>query len=101
MSLGETWDAFYYSGKRTASVPAYEKAISLAKARLQVNPREASVLGNLASYLSILGDRSAAISYLNDALKVAQNTLRTIACRFLTVTCPLVPHTSYYDIRFA
>jgi tetratricopeptide (TPR) repeat protein len=71
---GNLGDAYYYSGRRTESFGAYEKAVSLAKAQLQVNPRDSSVLGNLASYLSMLGDRSASLSYLSGALGIAGST---------------------------
>lgn len=48
----------------------YRKAISLAKQQLKVNPRDPAVLGDLASYYSMLGDRKLALSYLDRSLEL-------------------------------
>ena len=61
--------AYYYAGDRRESQETYAKAISLAKARLAINPRDAAVLGNLASYDSMLGNREAAIRWLTKAVE--------------------------------
>jgi serine/threonine protein kinase/tetratricopeptide (TPR) repeat protein len=65
---GNLGDAYYYSGRRHAeAIAVYKKALLLAKARLEVNPRDASVLGDIASYYSVLGNREQALEYLNKA----------------------------------
>jgi len=66
---GNLADAYYYGGKRRESQEPYEKAISLAKARLEINPRDASLLGDLAAYESMVGKREEAISSLAKALE--------------------------------
>ena len=61
--------AYYYSGKqRTESFRSYQTAISLAKLQLDVNPNDASVLGDIAGYTSMVGRRDEALTYLNKAL---------------------------------
>jgi tetratricopeptide (TPR) repeat protein/TolB-like protein len=70
----QTWgnmgDACYYGGDTAAAMESYRKAIPLAEQRLKVNPRDAGVLGDLASYYSMLGDRKQALSYLDRSLQL-------------------------------
>jgi tetratricopeptide (TPR) repeat protein/TolB-like protein len=70
----QTWgnmgDACYYGGDTPAAMESYRKAIALAEQRLKVNPRDAGVLGDLASYYSMLGDRKQALSYLDRSLQL-------------------------------
>jgi serine/threonine-protein kinase len=70
---GNLADAYHYSGKRqTESVAAYRKAIALAKLKLEINPNDPAVLGDLASYSSMLGNRADAIMYIDRALQLEQ-----------------------------
>jgi serine/threonine-protein kinase len=69
---GSLGDAYYYGGDRTAALDAYRKAIALAEAQLKVNERDAGVLGDLASYYSMLGDQKQALSYLDRSLQLGQ-----------------------------
>ncbi|MGB7601704.1 MAG: protein kinase [Candidatus Sulfotelmatobacter sp.] len=68
----QTWgnlaDAYYYGGNKRSAVESYKKAISLAEQRLKINPRDSDVLSDLASYWSMLGDRSRALDYLDRSL---------------------------------
>ena len=70
----QTWgnmgDASYYGGDTNSAMDSYRKAIPLAEQRLKVNPRDAGVLGDLASYYSMLGDRKQALSYLDRSLQL-------------------------------
>jgi tetratricopeptide (TPR) repeat protein/TolB-like protein len=70
----QTWgnmgDACYYGGDTPAAMESYRKAIPLAEQRLKVNPRDAGVLGDLASYYSMLGNRKQALSYLDRSLQL-------------------------------
>jgi serine/threonine protein kinase/tetratricopeptide (TPR) repeat protein len=68
----QTWgnlgDANYYGGNQSPALEYYKKAISLAEQRLKINPRDPDVLSDLASYWSMLGDRSRALDYLDRSL---------------------------------
>jgi serine/threonine-protein kinase len=65
-------DAYYWTpGSRTQAFQAYRQAISLAKARLRVNPRDAHVLGVLAVCHAMLGKRKMALEYLQHGLRLA------------------------------
>jgi serine/threonine-protein kinase len=70
----QTWgnmgDAQYYGGDTASAMETYRKAVALAGPRLKVNPRDAGVLGDLASYYSMLGDRKQALSYLDRSLQL-------------------------------
>jgi tetratricopeptide (TPR) repeat protein len=48
----------------------YKKAIALASAQLQASPNDATILGDLASYYSMLGNTSQAIDLLNHSLAI-------------------------------
>jgi tetratricopeptide (TPR) repeat protein len=66
---GNLADAYYYSVKRRSEAAApYSKAITLAKQSLEVNPRDTTVLADIAGYYSMLGERSKAFIYLDRAL---------------------------------
>jgi tetratricopeptide (TPR) repeat protein len=65
---GALADSYYYGGNKSEAAETYKKAISLAEQRLKVNPRDADVLSDLASYWSMLGDRKRALDYLDRSL---------------------------------
>jgi serine/threonine-protein kinase len=72
MVWGNLADALYYAGKRDQWQSATEKAISLAKSQLEVNPRDATVLGDLATYYSALDKHEEALTYLTKALELSE-----------------------------
>ncbi|HKN16048.1 MAG TPA: protein kinase [Candidatus Sulfotelmatobacter sp.] len=70
---GDLGDALFHSGKKDQSVMPLNKAVELAKAELKVNSHDPGVLGDLASYHSLLGDRKNALLYLGQALQYGHN----------------------------
>ena len=69
---GNLGDALYWTpGRRSEAAAAYRKAISLADAKLQVNPRDATTLAFRATYKAMTDDRTGAITDLNRALELA------------------------------
>src|SRR5271165_787489 len=69
---GTLADALYWLPNRRAEASrAYGMAISLALPKVEVNPRDANVLANLADYHAMLEDRQSAISYSQRALEAA------------------------------
>jgi tetratricopeptide (TPR) repeat protein len=72
----QTWgnlgDSQYYGGDRASATESYRKAVALAEQQLKINPRDAGILGDLASYNSMLGDRKQALSYLDRSLQLGQ-----------------------------
>jgi tetratricopeptide (TPR) repeat protein len=67
---GSLGDAEYYGGQRVQAMNDYKKAITLASAELKTSPDDATILGDLASYHSMLGDSSQAIELLNRSLAI-------------------------------
>jgi len=69
---GNLGDSYYWApGRRAEAAAAYQKAIALANKKLQVNPRDSSLLGYLANYYAMLGNRAAALDHLGRALALA------------------------------
>jgi eukaryotic-like serine/threonine-protein kinase len=72
----QTWgnlgDSQYYGGDTTSAMDSYRKAIVMAAQQLKINPRDAGVFGDMASYYSMLGDRTQAVSYLDRSLQLGQ-----------------------------
>jgi len=69
---GNLADAYYWTpGMRQLAPSAYQTAISLARKKLQVNSRDANLLGYLAGYYAMVGDRKDSLVYLDRALIVA------------------------------
>jgi serine/threonine-protein kinase len=70
---GNLGAALYYGGKKDQATGPHRKAIELALADLKVNPKDPDLLSALAGYYSMLGDRSHALLYLNQALQYGHN----------------------------
>ena len=69
---GNLGDAYYWAnGKRRQAANAYQRAIALVNARIQVNPRDPYSLSNLAGYRAKLGERVPTLEALQKALDIA------------------------------
>ncbi len=69
---GNLGDSYYWApGRRGEASGAYQKAIALANQKLQVNPRDSSLLGYVSTYYAMLGDRAKAIDFLGRALALS------------------------------
>jgi eukaryotic-like serine/threonine-protein kinase len=70
---GNLGDSYYYSIiNRSMATGVYERAISIATKNLEVNPRDASVHGDLAGYYSMIGKRDEALHQLRDSLALSE-----------------------------
>jgi serine/threonine-protein kinase len=66
---GNLGDAYHWTPQEQSQAPqAYRKAISLASAALEVNPRDAVILCNLALYHAMLREKDPALAFLRRAL---------------------------------
>jgi tetratricopeptide (TPR) repeat protein len=68
----ELGEAYYFGGDTASATEPLRKAIELAEQQLKVNPRDAGVLGDLANYYSVLGDRKQSLNYLDRSLQLGQ-----------------------------
>jgi serine/threonine-protein kinase len=67
---GSLADSEYYGGNRTQAMRDYRKAIALATAQLKASPNDATILGDLAGYHSMIGDDFQAIDLINRSLAI-------------------------------
>jgi serine/threonine protein kinase/tetratricopeptide (TPR) repeat protein len=68
-NLGDT--LFQIPARRAEAMSAYQRAIELAKPRLEVNPRDASILAFTADYYALLDQERPAREHLARALEIA------------------------------
>ncbi len=74
--LGNLGDAYRWSGHSDQAGTAYSKAISLAFQELQVNPRSASIMGDLGLLYAKKGDATNALQYTNQARAIKPDDLQ-------------------------
>lgn len=72
LNWGNLGDALYQiPARRQEALEAYHKAVVLAKARLEVNPKDGFVLAFMANYYAMLDDEQQAHNQLRRALEIA------------------------------
>jgi eukaryotic-like serine/threonine-protein kinase len=74
--LGNLGDAYRWSGHSEQAASAYSKAISLAFQGLQVNPRSATIMGDLGVLYAKKGDAANALQYTNQARAISPNDVQ-------------------------
>jgi tetratricopeptide (TPR) repeat protein/TolB-like protein len=72
-NTGNLANAYRWNRQREKSLATYDKAIALAYKELQVNPRNASVMGHLAGYYAEKGDRAQSIEWISRARSIDPN----------------------------
>lgn len=63
--------AHYYGGHRSESDVEYKKSNELAMQKLDINPKDAPVLAEVAANYSMLGNRLEAFRFLNKAMQLS------------------------------
>jgi len=76
--MGNLADAYRWSGHKEQASATYDKAIGLAYQQLQVNPRSASVMGDLALYYAKKSDAPHARQYIRQARGIDPADLQLI-----------------------
>jgi eukaryotic-like serine/threonine-protein kinase len=74
--LGNLGDSYRWSGHSDQAAAAYSKAISLAFQQLQVNPRSASIMGDLGLLYAKKGDAANAQQYINQARAISPDDVQ-------------------------
>jgi eukaryotic-like serine/threonine-protein kinase len=72
---GNLADGYRWNGQKEKSLATYDKAIALAYKELQVNPRNASTMGDLAGYYAKKGDRAQSIEWISRARSIDPNSV--------------------------
>ena len=67
LAVGNLADAYRWSGQREKAKATYDRAIALAFQDLQVNPRNAEVMDDLALYYAKKGDSAQALKFARSA----------------------------------
>lgn len=74
ITWGNLGDSLYWAGnQRSQALQAYQNAIERGEKRLQINPKDATVLAFLANYHAMAGHREAAEKQIEIALALAPN----------------------------
>ncbi|MFY9844106.1 MAG: tetratricopeptide repeat protein [Terriglobales bacterium] len=76
--LGNLGDSYRWSGHSDQASAAYAKAISLAFQGLRVNPKSASIMGDLGILYAKKGDAANALQYTNQARAIRPDDLQLI-----------------------
>jgi tetratricopeptide (TPR) repeat protein len=77
-NMGNLADGYRLAGDGVKAQATYEKAISLAYKELRVNPRKASVIGNLALYYAKKGDPKQAKDFARKARAIDRSNVYLI-----------------------
>jgi tetratricopeptide (TPR) repeat protein/tRNA A-37 threonylcarbamoyl transferase component Bud32 len=68
--MGNLADGYRWLGQHEKAKGVYDKAIALAYKRLQVNPRDAEAMANLAQYYAKRGDARQASQFITKARRI-------------------------------
>jgi eukaryotic-like serine/threonine-protein kinase len=76
--MGNLADAYRAAGRKDQATATYDKAIQLTFRQLQVNPKLASVTGDLALYYAKNGDGAHALEYMRQARSLDREDLQLL-----------------------
>jgi serine/threonine-protein kinase len=76
--VGNLADAYRWSGQPGKASAAYDKAIALAYKELEVNPRDAAAMANLALYYAKAGNATRALDFVRRARSIDANNVEYI-----------------------
>lgn len=65
--VGNLAEAYLFAGQKEKARATFDKAIALAYAQLQVNPRDAETMGDLAIYYACEGQPEQALQFIRNA----------------------------------
>ena len=71
--MGNLASGYWWAGEKDKAFKAYDEAIVLASKELQVNPRDANVMGNLALYYAEKGDLKNGLTLISRARDIADS----------------------------
>jgi tetratricopeptide (TPR) repeat protein len=107
MSPNEEWftgnlaDGYRWNSQKEKSLATYEKAIALAYKELQVNPREATVMGRLAGYYAKKDDPAHALEWMNRARNLDPNSIQLMSQAAIVHTIANHSEEALKDLREA
>ena len=99
--FGNLGDAYRWSGHSDQAAAAYDKAISLAFQELQVNPRSAGIMGDLALYYAKKGDARNALQYIQQARSIQPEDVQLMYSEVQVRTLVGKPQEALKPLRLA
>jgi eukaryotic-like serine/threonine-protein kinase len=75
MTVGNLADGYRWNGQKEKSLAIYDKAIALAYKELQINPKSAGIMGDLAGYYAKKGDRAQSMEWITRARNLDPNSV--------------------------
>jgi tetratricopeptide (TPR) repeat protein len=99
--LGNLGDSYRWSGHSDQAATAYGKAISLAFQELQVNPRSATLMGDLGLLYAKKGDAANALQYTQQARSINSDDLQLIYSEAQVKTLIGKPEEALKPLRLA
>jgi tetratricopeptide (TPR) repeat protein/TolB-like protein len=78
VTMGNLADAYRAAGQAQQASDTYDKAIQLAFQQLQVNPKLASVTGDLALYYAKRGNAASSLQYIRQARSLDASDLQLL-----------------------
>jgi serine/threonine protein kinase/Flp pilus assembly protein TadD len=99
--FGNLGDAYRWSGHSDQAAAAYGKAISLAFQELQVNPRSASIMGDLGLLYAKKGDAANALQYTNQARAISPDDVYLIYSEALVKALGEKPEDAIKPLKLA
>jgi tetratricopeptide (TPR) repeat protein len=99
--LGNLGDAYRWSGHSDKAVVAYDKAIARAFQELQVNPRSAGTMGDVAVYYAKKGDARNALQYIKQARSINSQDLQLLYSEAMVKALVGKPEEALKSLRLA
>jgi eukaryotic-like serine/threonine-protein kinase len=99
--LGNLGDAYRWSGHSDQAATAYGKAISLAFQQLQVNPRSATIMGDLGLLYAKKFDAPNALQYTNQARAISPDDVQLMYSEAQVKTLIGKPEEALKSLRLA
>ena len=99
--FGNLGDAYRWSGHSDKAAIAYDKAISLCFQQLQVNPRSAETMGDLALYYARKGDARNGLQYIRQARAINSGDVQLIYSEALVKALVGKPEDALKSLKLA
>ncbi len=99
--IGNLGDSYRWSGHSDQAATAYGKAISLAFQQLQINPRSATIMGDLGLLYAKKGDAANALQYTNQARAISPDDVQLMYSEAQVKTLIGKPEEALKSLRLA
>jgi tetratricopeptide (TPR) repeat protein len=99
--VGNLADAYRWNGQKERSLATYDKAIALAYKDLQVNPKNAGTMGDLAGYYAKKENRAQSLEWISRARSIDPNSVNLLYQAAIVHALASQPEDALKDLREA